>query len=113
MEKTTAIKEVSLGGGQYMIGPAGDGHANGNPDYVRFVFISDTHTKHHNLTLPRGDVLIHTGDFTMQGRKEEIKSFSDWLGRIDFKHKIVISGNHEVTFDLEREQDIRKTFQLA
>lgn len=26
--------------------------------------ISDTHTKHADLDLPGGDVLIHAGDFT-------------------------------------------------
>jgi 3',5'-cyclic AMP phosphodiesterase CpdA len=96
-----------------LIGPVGDGHVNGNKDYIRFVFISDTHSMHRQLQLPKGDVLIHTGDFSMIGRQDEIEDFSDWLGTLDFKHKIVVSGNHEVTFDLEREQDIRKRFQLG
>ena len=96
----------------FLNGPVGDGFVPGNPDFVRFVFISDTHTYHKSMKLPKGDVLIHTGDFTMSGDIAEIKSFSDWLGTQDFKHKIVISGNHEVTFDLEREKSIRYTFAL-
>ena len=101
-------------GNKFMLkGPVGDSYSPGNPDFVRFVFVSDTHTYHKSLKLPKGDVLIHTGDFTMLGRLEEIKSFADWLGTLDFKHKIVISGNHEVTFDLEREKLIRTVFGLT
>lgn len=103
----------SSSGRSFLIGPEGDAHINGNPDYVRFVFISDTHSMHGNLKLPKGDVLIHTGDFTFQGMLHEVKSFSDWLGTLDFKHKLVIAGNHEVTFDKEKEQLIRSTFQLG
>ena len=29
---------------------------------VRLVLVSDTHTKHEMLDLPKGDVLIHAGD---------------------------------------------------
>ena len=32
---------------------------------VRFVILSDTHECHHMLSVPKGDVLIHTGDFLM------------------------------------------------
>lgn len=29
--------------------------------YIRFVCISDTHSKHQKIRLPRGDVLLHAG----------------------------------------------------
>jgi 3',5'-cyclic AMP phosphodiesterase CpdA len=49
--------------------------------------------------LPEGDVLIHAGDFTMRGRPKAIRKFNAWLGRQPHKHKIVIAGNHDITFD--------------
>lgn len=67
---------------------------------VTFVCISDTHTHTQNLQLPPGDVLIHAGDFSYAGLPEEVSAFNDFLARQNFSHKIVISGNHELTFDL-------------
>lgn len=63
------------------------------------VLISDTHGKHNELNLPEGDILVHAGDFTNQGAIHEISSFSDWLSNQPFKHKIVVAGNHEKTFE--------------
>ena len=71
------------------------------PGTVRFVFISDTHNQTEALELPDGDVLIHAGDFTNVGKPGEIDHFNEFLGKIksQYKHIIVISGNHELTFD--------------
>lgn len=96
----------------FLCGPAGDSFVPGNPEFVRFVFVSDTHTYHKSLKLPKGDILIHTGDFTYSGGLKEIESFSDWLGTLDFKHKIVISGNHELSFDLEKEAQTKRMFHI-
>ncbi|XP_071791351.1 metallophosphoesterase MPPED2-like isoform X1 [Asterias amurensis] len=70
-------------------------------DAVRFVCISDTHNQAARLlpTIPDGDVLIHGGDFTNVGSLKEIKQFNDFMGKLPHRHKIVIAGNHEVTFD--------------
>lgn len=78
--------------------------------HLRIVCISDTHNKHRDLQLPKGDVLVHTGDFTLQGLPSEITDFSKWLGEQPFAHKLVISGNHEITFDLEHQIDLNKMF---
>lgn len=53
--------------------------------------------------IPDGDVLIHGGDFTNYGRFEEVERFSNFLATLDdkFKYKIVIAGNHELTFEPE------------
>ena len=56
-----------------------------NEDCVRFVCISDTHTKleqsrSKNLQIPDGDVLIHAGDFSMQGMPDEIDIVNKYLG---------------------------------
>jgi hypothetical protein len=51
--------------------------------------------------IPVGDVLIHAGDFTSIGNIEDVKKFSSYLKSLDnkFTYKIVIAGNHELTFD--------------
>jgi hypothetical protein len=38
---------------------------------IRVVCISDTHTKHEQITVPPGDVLIHAGDATIVGDVDE------------------------------------------
>jgi len=73
----------------------------GERDFVRFVCISDTHSQHHRILpsdLPPGDVLLHAGDFTQTGELDEVESFGDWLEGLPYAHKVVIAGNHEVTF---------------
>jgi hypothetical protein len=57
--------------------------------------ISDTHGQHQGLTLPEGDVLIHAGDFTRFGLKQDAIDFNEWLGTLPFSHKLVVLGNHE------------------
>lgn len=66
---------------------------------LKIVCISDTHEKHRFLNIPEGDVLVHTGDFTFRGDFYAIKDFADWMQSLNFKHKICIAGNHELTLD--------------
>lgn len=68
---------------------------------VRFVCMSDTHSLIHNIKfdIPDGDVFIHAGDFSKCGQKDEVINFNKWLGTLPHKHKIVIAGNHELSFD--------------
>ncbi len=40
---------------------------------IKFVCISDTHTKTKDLKLPPGDVLIHAGDFSFGALEEKQK----------------------------------------
>ena len=60
---------------------------------VRVVCISDTHGHHRELTavLPKGDVLIHAGDYTSLGDEQHAYDFNDWLGEVgrDFKAIVV------------------------
>ena len=53
------------------------------------------------LKVPEGDVLLHGGDFTQIGLRDEVEHFNQFLASLPHKHKIVIAGNHEVTFDTE------------
>ena len=65
---------------------------------MRITFISDTHTKHTQVTssLPGGDVLIHAGDISNEGYRNEIQDFIKWFSTIEnYTHKIFIAGNHD------------------
>jgi len=68
---------------------------------MKLVLISDTHTKHEDLVLPQGDILIHSGDFTGRGKPYEVEEFFGWLERQskNFKHVIFIAGNHDMCFE--------------
>lgn len=70
---------------------------------MRIVAISDTHGSHNQLNLPEGDILCHSGDFSMLGKPNEIESFFEWL-KIQsnkFKHIVFIAGNHDKSFDFK------------
>ncbi len=66
---------------------------------MRFVCASDTHGMHEQMQVPAGDVFIHAGDFTDLGEGDDIVLFNEFLGTLPHKHKIVIAGNHEGTFE--------------
>jgi Icc-related predicted phosphoesterase len=68
---------------------------------MRIVVISDTHTKHHGVELPEGDVLVHCGDFCSKGRSYEAQDFNIWLGTNSYKFKeiVVIPGNHDLIME--------------
>ena len=63
--------------------------------------MSDTHslTSHLKRSVPAGDIFVHAGDLTRCGHVSEVKEFNRWLGTLPHKHKIVIAGNHELSFD--------------
>jgi len=72
--------------------------------WTRFVCWSDTHGRHDAVPkhgYPEADVLLHAGDFTNAGEKEQIESFSNWLDAYPAKHKVVVAGNHDITFHEE------------
>jgi Icc-related predicted phosphoesterase len=66
---------------------------------MRIVCISDTHNKHNEINIPDGDLLIHSGDLSIDGTVEEIKNFNEWLGNLNHKYKIFIAGNHDFLFE--------------
>jgi Icc-related predicted phosphoesterase len=62
-----------------------------------FTHISDTHGLHRQLAnLPAADVIIHSGDFTMAGTKEEVFDFVNWFCDLPYRYKIFIAGNHDM-----------------
>lgn len=71
---------------------------------MRIVCLSDTHGQHARLAVPDGDVLVHAGDFSLNGRPEEIARFDAWLAGLPHRHKLVIAGNHDFLFEHEPER---------
>eukprot|EP01063_Lacrimia_lanifica_P039136 TRINITY_DN851_c1_g2_i1.p1 TRINITY_DN851_c1_g2~~TRINITY_DN851_c1_g2_i1.p1 ORF type:complete len:349 (+),score=107.76 TRINITY_DN851_c1_g2_i1:52-1047(+) len=67
---------------------------------LRFVCVSDTHGLHRRVDVPDGDVLIHAGDFTNTGEREQVEDFVAWLAGLPHKTKVVVAGNHDVTMDV-------------
>lgn len=67
---------------------------------TRITLISDTHTKHNQITkdLPGGDIIIHAGDISSMGYQHELKSFFDWYKTLPYEHKVFIAGNHDWGF---------------
>lgn len=64
---------------------------------MRIVCISDTHLQ-HDFEIPEGDVLVHAGDLTFQGNRNEIFRAAKWLSEAPVDHKVVIAGNHDWLF---------------
>ena len=65
---------------------------------MKIISISDTHCRLRQVTVPDGDLLIHSGDLTFQGNVQEISQELRELGRIakKFKHGcVLIAGNHD------------------
>lgn len=73
---------------------------------MRIVAISDTHGYHDKIALPKGDVLIHSGDMcdlvcgTPTTTAEQIKSLDRWFEKQDFKKIICVPGNHDKAIEM-------------
>ena len=72
-------------------------------DTLKLVAVSDTHgfesqlLDSANQILPMGDILLHLGDFAVDGpfQGEKKRNFDIWLAKQPHKYKIVIRGNHD------------------
>ena len=73
---------------------------------MRIVCISDTHGFHHGLELPEADLIIHAGDISRRGRRNEIMDFLNWYGQLDYQHKVFIAGNHDFFFEKASDSEI-------
>lgn len=63
--------------------------------------ISDTHNYHDKLTIEPCDILLHSGDFTGRGFRDETQDFLEWFEKQPASFKIFIAGNHERGWDRE------------
>ncbi len=75
---------------------------------MKFVAISDTHTKHRLLHLPKGDVILHAGDVSVRGTEFEILDFLDWFSRLDFEYRIFVAGNHDFFLEHKTEEELKQ-----
>lgn len=66
--------------------------------------ISDTHGAHRRLRLPQTDILIHCGDACTDGDEAQLQDFFAWFAAQPARHKLFISGNHDLPFELEPEE---------
>jgi Icc-related predicted phosphoesterase len=75
---------------------------------IRVVCLSDTHSKVPRYAIPKGDLLIHSGDLTNTGTLASIQQTLDWLKTLQkpwpgssdgFRHIVVVAGNHDSYFD--------------
>ena len=78
-------------------------------DSLKIVAVSDTHGFEDQFedNLPEGDVLLHLGDFALDGLHQTVqdglRNFDHWLSKQDFQYKIVIRGNHDPwNYDFEQ-----------
>lgn len=74
---------------------------------LRIWHISDTHTHHELLEIPKGiDIVIHSGDFAHSRDVEEnileTLDFLEWFGNLPIKYKIAVAGNHDVAVEKKR-----------
>lgn len=75
---------------------------------MKIIFISDTHGKHHQIELPEGDMIIHSGDISSRGRINEVEEFLAWFTLLDYKYKIFIAGNHDFYFENKSQSSIQE-----
>lgn len=74
---------------------------------MRLICMSDTHGRHHQLTVPDGDVLLHAGDLTGRGKRHEVEDAVEWLLQLPHRHKLLVAGNHDWLF--QREPELART----
>ncbi len=63
---------------------------------IKIVAISDTHGQEVK-NLPKGDLLIHSGDWSGIGNYQDTNKFLIWMGkvRLNYKKVVVVPGNHD------------------
>ena len=65
---------------------------------MKITAISDTHTKHKYIdtrAFADTDILIHAGDFTGNGSRQQAIAFLQWFEAIPVRHKLFVAGNHD------------------
>lgn len=67
---------------------------------IKVACFSDTHGFHNKIELPCCDIAIFAGDFSSNGSKWQTSDFLRWYSnQRQCVHKIMIPGNHDLSFD--------------
>lgn len=61
----------------------------------RLVVVSDTHNRHRDILMPDGDIVIHCGDASVRGTRDELEEFVAWFASLPHCHKLMVGGNHD------------------
>lgn len=73
---------------------------------MRLICLADTHNQHFDIAIPEGDILLHAGDCTDGGTRNETENFLEWFSSQPHKHKILVPGNHDFYF--EKPENLKK-----
>jgi hypothetical protein len=83
------------------------------PGPIRIVHYSKTLNfleplRRHDI-LPPGNILIHSGDFTREGKYEEFVKFDNWLHAVShiYPYRVVVLGQNETTKYCENWNDMK------
>ena len=66
---------------------------------MKIIGLSDSHGSHWDIKVPDGDILVHCGDLSSQGKLPDTLDFLRWFNTHPHKHKIFIAGNHDWIFE--------------
>lgn len=77
---------------------------------MQLVCISDTHSLHDNIEIPKTDILIHSGDFTGNGSYKHVMDFVKWISLQPSDIKICVAGNHDEYCE-NRPEEVKKLFK--
>ncbi|KPA81224.1 hypothetical protein ABB37_03644 [Leptomonas pyrrhocoris] len=88
---------------------------------LRLVIISDTHERHHEMTVPHGDVLVHCGDIQdgvkfCRSTDSMLVDFSTWINDPALHPhpvKLIIAGNHDKAIAGMSVDAVRRLFAPA
>ena len=81
---------------------------------IRIMCMSDTHSLHELIPqeyIYPADIAVHAGDFTNVGKREDVISFREWFKRLPTKYKILIAGNHDISFDENMRDELNFSFR--
>tara|TARA_R110002074_G_scaffold402324_1_gene607144 strand:- start:195507 stop:196238 length:732 start_codon:yes stop_codon:yes gene_type:complete len=63
---------------------------------VKIAAISDTHNWNEEISIPKCDILVHSGDWTNKGTYSEVYNFIHWFSTVEGPtHRVCIAGNHD------------------
>ena len=68
---------------------------------MKIVCLSDTHNCNEEISVPDGDILIHSGDATIRGTMLEVEEFLSWFASLPHPYKIFVAGNHDWLFETD------------
>ena len=75
---------------------------------MKLICISDTHGRHEEVELSSADMIIHAGDMSEKGTKDQIIDFMKWFSSLNYQYKVLIAGNHDFFLEQATSKEIKK-----